>query len=131
MIPLKQLSFALTALLLIVLFSATSCNKYRQRQVFGTLLDSASQQPVVNKTYYLYVTIIGSPLSSHRKTMDQRYYFKTDEHGYFKLVFESKDQKIVIGNSTPPAQGGPSYWTATPKKKEISINAGFVQVGAE
>lgn len=126
--PIKHISVAVFALLAIAAMSA-SCQKYRDRVASGSMVDATSRQPLANQKFYLYVSVVGSPLSKERKSRDIDYPFTTDDKGNFQVAFEAKDQKITIGDAhIRPTDGDTGYWHKYLSKKELSVNTGVIEV---
>lgn len=77
--------------LVVFTVSIVSCEKTRQRTLYGRIVQSNTKSPIVNGRYELAVTSYASGINGSENT--KVYPFATDDNGEFRLIFDAKKKK--------------------------------------
>lgn len=107
--------------LVVFTLSIVSCEKSRQRTLYGKIIHADTKEPVNNRKYELAVTSYASGINETEEVRE--YQFATDSNGDFQLIFEAiSKETLMIGYP-----GGSIYWSKSIGRKDISINTGTIE----
>lgn len=99
----------------------SSCEKTKQRALYGKVVNKYTKEPVSVVTFSLVVTHHASGM--HGTEKNRQYSFATDSNGTFKLMFDANsNETLSIGYP-----GGPICWAKDIGRKDLAINAGTIE----
>ena len=101
-----------------------SCEKQRERTVFGKIVYNDNKEPVNKGQFKLYLSSTSfKGASSQRKEIE--YPFTTETDGSFRVLIQSKsNQSLYIR----PTSSLGEIWYGDFSKKQLEINAGTIEI---
>ncbi len=110
--------------------SLTSCNKNRDRKVYGCIVNDSTNAPIPSKTFYIsYSYYKGPAILGYNAFRSDR--FKTDGNGCFDKTINALEGTIYLSRNAfddyqEEQANSVAFWKKDIGKKERNIYAGTV-----